>query len=137
MNDCIFCKIVAGEIPSSKVYEDEFVLAFMNIKAVNEGHLLVIPKEHIPYINDMDDQIYTQLMLAVKKFSVAIERAFKPGRVGLAVSGWDVAHVHVHVVPMTQPNDLTSKKEIDNETLNLTIEQRDLHAEKIREHLSS
>lgn len=130
--NCIFCKIVAGEIPSCKVYEDEFVLAFMNIKAVNEGHLLVIPKKHIPYINDMDDQIYTQVMLTAKKLSGAIERAFNPGRVGISVSGWDVAHAHVHVVPMTEPSDITSKKEMNNTTLNLTIEQRDAHAEKIR-----
>ena len=83
MDDCIFCKIVEGELPSSRVYEDDSVLAFLAIEAINPGHTLVIPKRHIESIWDMEDSLYAQNMDVVKKISVALDLAFEPKKVGI------------------------------------------------------
>jgi len=75
MEDCIFCKIVKGEIPCSKVYEDENVLAFLDIAPVHKGHTLVIPKKHFETILDIPEQELKGLILAVKKVVIAVEKA--------------------------------------------------------------
>jgi histidine triad (HIT) family protein len=105
MDDCIFCKIAKGEIPCTKVYEDENNLAFLDIGPVSKGHTLVIPKEHAEKIHDLSQESTNSLMEAVKKVSKAIEKTFdcdfnlinnngeKAGQV--------VKHVHVHIIPRT------------------------------------
>ncbi len=112
-SDCIFCKIVAGDIPSYKVYEDEHSYAFLDIEPIREGHTLVIPKNHHPYAEDMPDDEYSAMMLVVKKLKTAYKDIFNVPQVGFFVSGWDVPHTHVHVVPMKDSKDITSKPLLD------------------------
>lgn len=132
MEDCIFCKIVKKEIPSYVVYENNDVIAFMNIRAVNEGHLLVIPKVHIPYLIEMNDEIYIKVMLTVKKLSVAIDKTYKPEKVGLMITGWDVPHIHVHVLPLYETGDISSKKILENTVLQPSDDELKSQSAKIR-----
>lgn len=102
MSDCIFCKIVAGEIPSYKVYEDENFLAFLDIRPLNPGHTLVIPKKHYRWVWDIEnlDEYYT----VVGKIANALRKAFNTDYVVSVVFGEEVAHAHVWLVPRL-PND--------------------------------
>ena len=107
--NCIFCKIVSGDIQAHKVYEDANTLAFLDIDTTREGHTLVIPKEHHEYIEDMPNELYSHMMLVVKNLKTAYKKIFKTPQVGFFVSGWDVSHTHVHVVPMKVSTDISSK----------------------------
>lgn len=100
MSDCIFCKIITGEVPSHKVYEDERVLAFLDVNPINPGHTLIIPKSHHSQLWDLGDDEYQQLMSAAKKIALKIRQELKPLRVGQAVEGLAVDHAHVHLIPI-------------------------------------
>jgi len=104
MNDCIFCKIIRGEIPANKVYEDDKVLAFLDIKPVNPGHILIISKDHFADFLQAPDEIICQMTLATKKIGKkilasglgeAITFTFNNGR----AAGQVVDHVHLHIMP--------------------------------------
>lgn len=123
MDDCIFCKIVKGEIPSYKVYEDESVFAFLDLHPINPGHVLVIPKKHEPVFYDLDNETYHALMQTVKKLAETVHIKIQPKKVGLIVAGWDVPHTHVHVVPMQDYHDITSKSLLDGNRANPTAEE--------------
>ncbi|MEQ6377231.1 HIT family protein [Bacillaceae bacterium S4-13-58] len=103
-SDCIFCKIVNGEIPSAKVYEDEQVYAFLDISQVTKGHTLVIPKEHSKNIYETKPEVASELFQRVPKIAQAVKNAFNP--VGLNIlnnngeeAGQSVFHLHFHIVP--------------------------------------
>ncbi len=112
--NCVFCKIVSGDIPAHKLYEDENVFVFLDINPTREGHALVIPKDHYIYIEDMPDNLYSELMLIVKKFKTIYKKIFNTPQVGFFVSGWDVSHAHVHVLPMEVSTDISSKGTADS-----------------------
>ena len=104
MNDCIFCKIVAGEIPCTKVYEDEQTLVFMDIGPIIKGHMLVIPKQHHDPITDTPDEVLCHLIGVVKRVVAAQQAAFRCDGCNViqnngAVSGQAVPHLHFHVIP--------------------------------------
>ena len=105
-SNCIFCRIISREIGGHFVYEDEAVVAFMDTHPAQPGHLLVIPRQHVPDFYNLDDNRYTKLMLAVKRLSKAVNKATNPARVGLMVLGFDVPHAHVHVVPLQKASDI-------------------------------
>ncbi len=109
MTDCIFCKLASGEIATNKVYEDDKTFAFLDMHPIRPGHVLVIPKTHVPDFYNIDDETYTALMTTVKKISKRLKEVFNPQKVGLMVAGWDVPHAHVHVVPMEDHQDITSR----------------------------
>lgn len=108
--NCIFCKIVAGEIPSYKVYEDTNFLAFLSIGPINEGHTLVIPKQHFNTFLDLPGNLNNEIFSVTQKIGQKIDTILKPKKVGVLVAGWDVPHTHIHVVPMNEYHDLTSEK---------------------------
>lgn len=101
--DCIFCKIRDGEIPSYKVYEDEHVLAFLDITQGTKGHTLVVPKKHVPNIYEIDDDTVTHVFTAIPKIANALKNAFNP--IGLNIVNnndrplQSVFHFHVHLIP--------------------------------------
>ena len=103
MGSCLFCKITAGELPSTKIYEDEDVLAFLDIKPVNPGHTLVIPKKHFENIHDTPDALIGKVAIAAKKIADAILKVGAKGiNIGMnngAHAGQVVFHAHVHVMP--------------------------------------
>ncbi|MGN8644676.1 HIT family protein [Gracilibacillus sp. HCP3S3_G5_1] len=108
--DCIFCKIVAGDIPSAKVYEDEDVLAFLDISQVTKGHTLVIPKKHTKNIYETDDITAANVFARIPKIANALKESFQP--VGINVlnnneeaAGQSVFHLHMHLIPRYDETD--------------------------------
>ena len=104
MSDCIFCKIIRGELPSYKVYEDENTLAFLDIRPVNAGHTLVVPKKHSHNIFDIAPEDWATLAEAARVISIAIEQALKADGVNIAMNnrehaGQVVDHPHLHIIP--------------------------------------
>ena len=114
----VFAKIVAGEIPCYKIYEDEKNLAFLDIHPTTKGHTLVIPKKEDDYIFNLDDATYSGLMMTAKKIAAAIKESTNCKRVGVTVLGMEVPHVHIHLVPMNSEKDMlfsNPKKELSKE----------------------
>jgi histidine triad (HIT) family protein len=104
MSDCIFCKIMAGQIASTKVHEDELTLAFMDIGQVNPGHVLVAVKPHVENIYGLDDKLAAAVFQATARLARAVKQAFAPQGVTLyqangAAAGQTVFHFHLHIVP--------------------------------------
>jgi histidine triad (HIT) family protein len=108
--DSIFSKIAHGEIPSFKVAEDERYFAFLDIHPLVEGHTLVIPKQQIDYIFDIEDKLYQGLFLFAKKVAVALEKTVSCQRIGIAVVGLEVPHAHIHLVPLNSIYDIDFRK---------------------------
>jgi histidine triad (HIT) family protein len=102
----IFEKIIARQIPAEIVWEDEKHLAFMDVKPVNKGHLLVIPKKAVGDVLDMSDEEYADLMIQAKKLAVPLRQAFNSLRVGFIIEGFGINHVHVHLVPIYKAFEL-------------------------------
>lgn len=102
----IFTKIIQGEIPSYKILEDDRFLAFLDVFPLVHGHTLVVPKNEIDYIFDIDDQTLADMMVFSKKVAQAVKKAIPCKRVGVAVIGLEVPHTHIHLVPMQTVNDI-------------------------------
>ncbi|MBQ9077040.1 MAG: HIT family protein [Muribaculaceae bacterium] len=107
----VFSRIVAGEIPSYKVAEDENYFAFLDINPVAPGHTLVIPKRENDYIFDLDDKEYAGLQMFAKRVAEGIKRAIPCQRVGVAVMGLEVPHTHIHLIPINSEADMNFFKE--------------------------
>ena len=106
----IFSKIVKGEIPSYKIYEDENYYAFLDINPLKEGHTLVIPKEETDYLFDLKDDLLGGMMVFAKKVARAIDQTIDCKRVGVAVLGLEVPHAHIHLVPLNDLHDIEFSK---------------------------
>jgi histidine triad (HIT) family protein len=102
----IFTKIINGDIPSHKVYEDEHTLAFLDIYAVIPGHTLVIPKKQVEFVWDLETQDYNALMTAVQKVALRLREMLAVAYVGEKIIGTDVPHAHVHLIPFDQSGDM-------------------------------
>ncbi len=108
---CIFCKIVNGEIPSKKVYEDENVIAILDISQATKGHTLVIPKKHSANLLEIDSEEYINVMKAVNLVTKKLSNTLKPAGINILnncgeVAGQTVMHFHVHVIPRYEENDI-------------------------------
>lgn len=103
----IFSKIIAGEIPSYKIAENEKFFAFLDINPMAKGHTLVIPKVKVDYIFDLDDSLLTEMILFSKKVATAIKATIPCNRVGLMVVGLDVPHAHIHLMPIDKASDMS------------------------------
>ena len=108
----IFSKIISGEIPSFKIYEDENFLAFLDINPNTIGHTLCIPKKEVDQIFDLDDKTLSELIIFSKKIANAIKKAVVCKRVGMSVIGLEVPHVHVHLIPINNMNDMSFDSKI-------------------------
>lgn len=102
----IFSKIVQGEIPCHKVAEDDRFLAFLDIFPLKKGHVLVIPKQEVDYIFDIEDDLLGDLMLFAKKVAKSLKAAIPCERIGVAVIGLEVPHAHIHLVPINNIHDI-------------------------------
>ena len=135
MNMSIFSKIIAGEIPSYKIAEDEKFYAFLDIFPMAEGHTLVVPKTNLDNMFDLSDDYLSSLLVFAKPIAKAIENSFACNRCGMAVIGLEVPHAHLHLVPINSADDLNftrGKLKLSEEQLkesqrkiieNLTIDQ--------------
>ena len=96
----IFTRIINGYIPCYKIYEDENYFAFLDISPLAKGHTLLVPKQEVDYIFDLNDDAYQGLMRTSKKIALAIQAAVPCKRIGIAVVGLEVPHAHVHLIPL-------------------------------------
>ncbi len=106
----IFSKIVSGDIPAYKIAENDHFLAFLDINPLAKGHTLVIPKKEVDYIFDLDDKEYQELFLFAKKVAKSIKKCIQCEKVGVAVVGLEVAHAHIHLVPINGIYDIDFSK---------------------------
>jgi len=102
----IFARIASGEIPSHKVAENEQFFAFLDINPLAKGHVLVIPKQEVDYIFDIEDEMYQDLWLFALKVAKAIKKVVPCIKVGVAVIGLEVPHAHIHLVPLNTMDDI-------------------------------
>ena len=102
----IFTKIINGELPAYKIAEDDKFLAFLDVNPNAKGHTLCIPKQEINKIFDMDESLYLELMQFSRKIAIALEKAVDCKRVGMAVVGLEVPHVHVHLIPLNEMDEM-------------------------------
>jgi histidine triad (HIT) family protein len=112
----IFSKIIAGEIPSYKVAENEYFFAFLDINPLVKGHVLVVPKKEEDYIFDLDDETLSKMILFAKRVAKAIKKTIECRRVAFTVIGLEVPHAHIHLIPITQESDVlfsNPKKKLD------------------------
>jgi histidine triad (HIT) family protein len=102
----LFSKIIAGEIPSFKIAENENFFAFLDIFPLREGHTLVVPKAETDKFFDLDDEYLSEMLVFAKPIAKAIEKAFRCNRCGISVIGIEVPHAHMHLIPINTANDL-------------------------------
>jgi histidine triad (HIT) family protein len=107
---CVFCQIVAGRIPARAVYEDSDYLAFFPLEHINPGHVVLIPKQHTDYLFDLAPTAYERLWATAARIAPALKVATSAKRVGIAVEGFSVPHVHVHLVPLFAFDDLNPSR---------------------------
>ena len=113
--DCmssIFTKIINGEIPSYKIAENEDFYVFLDINPNTKGHTLVVPKKEVNRLFDLDEELYNKLMSYSRKIAMAIEKAVPCERIGMAVIGLEVPHVHVHLIPLQKMEDIQFIKKV-------------------------
>jgi histidine triad (HIT) family protein len=131
MIDCIFCKIVKGESPSSKIYEDNDFVAFMDIKPVNKGHVLIIPKNHVVLVSEMSEKSLGKMMIIGEKLNTAIRKSkIKCEGINFFLAdgeaaGQEVFHVHLHVIPRFKDDGFGFKfpKGYENKPNRIEIEE--------------
>ena len=127
----IFSKIIAGEIPSYKIAEDEKFFSFLDINPLVEGHTLVIPKLEINNFFDIPDEYLKDILVFARPIAKAIEKSFKCNRCGISVIGLEVPHAHMHLVPINKADDLNFTRR----KLNPSNEQLKAAQEKILKNL--
>jgi len=128
----IFSKIIAGEIPCYKIAENEKFFAFLDIKPMAKGHVLVVPKVEIDYIFDLDDEVLAEMTIYSKKIAKAIEKAISCRRLGIMVVGMEVPHAHIHLIPINKESDMS----LANPRLDLTEQEFKIVADSIVANLT-
>jgi histidine triad (HIT) family protein len=126
----IFSRIVSGEIPCHRIAENDEFLAFLDINPLAKGHTLVIPKEEIDYIFDIEDDTLAEMMLFAKKVGLAIEKAVPCERIGISVIGLEVPHAHMHLIPINHIGDMNFSRP----KLSFSQEELGKIAESIRQY---
>lgn len=139
---CIFCRIARSELPAFKLFEDDLVLAFLDLHPIREGHALIIPKQHYPWLEDMPEPLAARVMTIGQRLARVMKSEWLAERVAFFYTGIHVAHSHAHVVPMLHQHDVTSARYLENGmeafALPSTPEEGALvqTAERIRERLA-
>ncbi len=115
MSDSIFTKIIKGEIPCHKVYEDDTTLAFLDIHPVQPGHTLVIPKKQVEFVWDLPADDYQAVMATTKKVALRMREVLPPPYVSSRIVGVDVPHAHVQLIPFSVADELRKQQDMDAE----------------------
>ena len=124
----IFTKIINGDIPSYKVGENEYCYAFLDIQPIVKGHVLVVPKNEVDYIFDLDDQSYAELSKFAKSIAQKMDKVFDCNRIGVSVVGLEVPHAHIHLFPINSVSDM----DFSRPKLNLSANEMEEIAARIR-----
>ena len=127
----IFTRIINGEIPCYKIAENERYIAFLDVFPLKKGHTLVVPKQEVDYLFDLDNSTYTGLMEFSKTIAAAIKKSHDCNRVSMQVIGLEVPHAHIHLIPINSMSDCN----FSNEKLKLTKEEFEAIADKIRSNI--
>ena len=114
---CLFCRIAAGGVPARLVHESERVVAFLDIRPIRSGHVLVVPREHFPFYDDLPSDVMAEVTSVAQRLAPVLRASFQAERVGLFFTGVDIPHAHAHVVPMVEPTDVTSRQYIAEQNL--------------------
>ncbi|OGL30681.1 HIT family hydrolase [Candidatus Saccharibacteria bacterium RIFCSPHIGHO2_12_FULL_41_12] len=115
MQDSIFTKIINGEIPAHKIYEDDKTMAFLDIHPSVTGHTLVIPKKQVDHLWDLQDEDYQAVMATAKLVANRLRKVLLTQRVGVKVVGEDVPHVHIHLIPFNTTREFHAKQDLGAE----------------------
>ena len=134
---CIFCAIIEKAASGFIVYENPHAVAFLDRHPINVGHLLIVPRHHVEAFYELDEKSFIELMLVVKRLASVIKAIYQPKKVGMLVAGFDVAHAHLHVLPMYDYHDITSKIILEGKRANPTEDELQITAERIERGLSA
>ncbi|MFA7504978.1 MAG: HIT family protein [Burkholderiaceae bacterium] len=115
--DCLFCRIGGKSLPSHVVHESDRILAFLDIHPIRRGHVVIIPKAHYAWFDDLPADVAAEILGFARELAPILRRRYDAKRVGFMFTGTDIAHAHAHVVPMVEPTDITSRRYIAEETL--------------------
>jgi histidine triad (HIT) family protein len=110
MENCIFCKIARGEIPSIRIWENDRFYSFLDANPINPGHLLIIPKRHVDYFFDLSNQEYVEIMEIARKIEGSLKKTTGAKRIGLIVNGFEIPHAHLHLIPLHNSNDIDPRR---------------------------
>lgn len=127
----IFSKIIKGEIPSNKIAEDDNFYAFLDINPTAKGHTLIVPKQEVDYIFDLDDNIIGEMNIFAKKIALALDKTMNCIRVGILVVGTEVPHAHIHLIPFQKESQMS----LASPKLKFTQQEMEEIAEKIKQNL--
>lgn len=127
----VFTRIIDGDIPGTFVWRDDRCVAFMSINPLAPGHVLVVPIEEVDHWIDADAELTAHLFAVTRELSLAVDRAFRPERVGVIIAGYEVAHTHIHVVPTSSMAQL----DFANAAASVAPEELEATAEAIRVEL--
>jgi len=112
MKDCIFCQVIEGIAHAYKIWESEEFVAFLSIHPCNAGHTCLVPKTHVDYVFDLEEPLYSRIFQTAKQLSEPIRQATHAKRIGIAVEGFSVPHVHLHLVPLYNVAELDPHRHI-------------------------
>jgi histidine triad (HIT) family protein len=127
----IFTRIINGEIPCYKVAEDDRFIAFLDVRPLKPGHTLVVPKQEIDYIFDLDEETLAGMMVFARKIALAMKEVIDCRRIGVAILGLEVPHAHIHLIPLTRETDLL----FTNPRIPVTDEENKRLAKAIGDHV--
>ena len=133
---CIFCAVSGRAVSAFVVYENSHAVVFLDKHPINAGHVLIVPRHHVEAFYELDEESFIGLMLVVKRMAPVIEAIYRPKKVGMLAAGFDVAHAHLHVLPMHNYHDITSKAILEGERADPTEGELRQAAEEIRRGLS-
>ena len=132
---CIFCAIIAKAAHGFIVYENPHAVVFLDRRPINVGHLLIVSKHHVEAFYELDEKSFIELMLVTKRMASIIEAIYQPQKVGMLAAGFDVAHAHLHVLPLYDYHDITSKVILEGKRANPTEDDLRMTAERIERGL--
>jgi histidine triad (HIT) family protein len=134
---CPFCGMVRGEVEAHRIYSDALVFAILDRRPINPYHLLVIPNVHMPDFYDLDDAIYAHLMQVAQSLARVVKLLAAPTKVGLLIAGFDVPHTHVHVIPLHDYHDVTSRRLLDRTLAPASTDELSANAARLTAALRS
>ncbi len=133
----IFEKLIDGELPCAQILETDDVFAFMALHAIRPGHVLVIPKQAIANFWDLEETLFQEIMLVAKQIAKAIDKVYRPQRVGMVVAGLEIPdHAHLHVLPVHDLYDITTRSMLEGTLQESSLAEREANAARIRAQLA-
>jgi histidine triad (HIT) family protein len=132
---CIFCDVIERAVSAFIVYENSHAVVFLDKHPINAGHVLVVPRHHAGSFYELDEGSFIGLMLVVRRMASLLEATYRPRKVGMLAAGFDVAHAHIHVLPMYDYHDITSKAILEGKRADPSEKELRMAAEHLQQGL--